>query len=204
MTRRPPAGSGAAGAILAGGRSRRMGCNKALLPLAGERIVDRILRALRAVFADVLIVAGDPAPFAGCGAPVVPDRMPGHGAIGGLHAALAASPAPRTFCIACDLPFAEAALIAHLVDLAPGNDAVVPRTRAGVEPLFAVYAASCLPVLEAQIRAGALRADGLIERVTTRIVEAEDLMRIDPGLRSFVNINTPEDLAEAERLAAAR
>jgi molybdopterin-guanine dinucleotide biosynthesis protein A len=181
-----------------------MGGAKALLSLGGERIIDRIVRALAAVFADLLIVANDPGPVAGCGVPVHPDRIPGAGALGGIHAALAASPAPWTFCIACDLPFADPDLVAFLASLTPGVDAVVPRTPGGLEPLFAVYAASCLPTLEARIRAGALRADGLVGAVRTRIVEAEELRRIDPRLRSFVNVNTPEELARARRLLAER
>jgi len=200
--RRAPAGVSAA--VLAGGRSRRMGCDKALLELGGRRLIDHALRLLSPLFAEIRIIANDPTPFAGCGVPVSPDRLPDCGVLGGIQAALAASRAPRVFCLACDMPFAEPAVILRLAELAAGWEAVVPRAPGGLEPLHAVYSRGCLPALEGLIRSGELQAVRLFERVATRIVEEGSLRRLDPTLRGFFNLNTPADLARAERELRAK
>jgi molybdopterin-guanine dinucleotide biosynthesis protein A len=200
--RRAPAGVSAA--VLAGGRSRRMGCDKAQIELGGRRLIDRTLHILLPLFAEIRIIANDPAPFAGCGVDLCPDRFPGCGVLGGIQAALAASEAPRVFCIACDMPFAEPAVILHLAALSAGWDAVVPRTPAGLEPLHAVYGRECLAPLEALIRAGEFKAARLFDRVATRIVQGESLRRLDPELRGFFNLNTPADLLLAEQVLGER
>ncbi len=188
------------GAVLAGGRSRRMGSDKGLLPLGGRRLVEIVLETIRPLFSDLIIVANEPAGYARFGIPVVADRFPGCGPLGGIHAALSSSRWPHTFCIAYDMPFAIPAVITHLVSLAPGFDAVVPHSGAGYEPLHAVYGRSCLAPAEALLRAHCLRVDGLFATVRVRRVEAWELRPLDPLGRSFVNVNTPADLEAARRL----
>jgi molybdopterin-guanine dinucleotide biosynthesis protein A len=111
---------------------------------------------------------------------------------------------PQTFCIACDMPLADPAVIAYLGDQAAGYDVVVPRTPDGYQPLHAVYGKSCLPHLEAMIRADQLKIDRLFPSVRVRTVEAEELHRLDASLNCFVNVNTPEELEAAMRLAGLR
>lgn len=188
------------GAILAGGRSRRMGSDKGLLPFGGRRLIEVVLEALRPLFTDIVIVANRPAAYAAFGVPVVTDRIPDCGPLGGIHAALCASPSRHVFSIACDMPFPNSAVIAHLVSLAPGYDAVVPRSHAGYEPLHAIYGPSCLAAVEAMLRAGRLRADELFAAVRVRRVDAEELSPLDPSGRWSVNVNTPEELEAARRL----
>lgn len=197
-----PPGREMAGAILAGGRSRRLGRDKRLLSLGGERVIGRILRALQPVCAQRMIIAGDPAAFAAFGVEVHPDRVPDQGALGGILTALTHSRHPHTFCIACDMPFPVSALIGLLGERAAGVDLVVPRTARGVEPLCAVYARNCLGPIQALLAAGERRVDRLVAAVRVRFVEEAELRRLDPDLRSLVNVNTAEDLAAAERMAA--
>lgn len=188
------------GAILAGGRSTRMGTNKALLPFGGRRIIESLLEKIHPLFPEVLIIANDPEPYAPLGVRVLPDRIPEKGSLGGIYTALHGSAYPHTFCIACDMPLANPAVIAHLRDRAAGYDVVVPRTTEGYQPLHAVYGKTCLPHIEAMIRADRLKIDRLFPLVRVRTVEAEELRPLDPSLRCFVNVNTREELEAAVRL----
>lgn len=192
------------GAVLAGGQSTRMGTNKALLPFGGGRIIELLLQTLRPLFPELAIVANDASAYRDLGVPVWPDRIPGRGALGGIHAAVANSRFPQTFCIACDMPCATGGVIAYLQRLAPDYDAVVPRTAAGYEPLHAVYGKTCLPTMESLLGAGRLRIDELFPLVRARMVEEHELRPIDPLLRSFINLNTRDDLEAAVRLARER
>jgi molybdopterin-guanine dinucleotide biosynthesis protein A len=192
------------GAILAGGRSTRMGTNKALLAVDGLRLIDRAAAALGRCFPEVLIVANDPAPYAGMGLPVVADLVPGKGSLGGLYTAVTAAAHPYAFCLACDMPFANPALIRYLAGLAPGHDAVVPRTDDGLQPLHAVYGKGCLPAMRRLIEVNRLKIDGLFPQVRVRYPEEGEMRPFDPDLLSFWNLNTRDDLAQAHARAAGR
>jgi molybdopterin-guanine dinucleotide biosynthesis protein A len=189
------------GAILAGGRSTRMGTNKAILPFGGQRLIEGLLQKLRPLFSEVLIIANESTPYAGLGVPVFPDRIPDKGSLGGIYTAVHHGRFPQTFCIACDMPLAAPEVIAYLRNQAPGYDVVVPRTADGYQPLHAVYSKACLPRMEAMIRADSLKIDRLFPSVRLRTVEAEELRPLDPSLRCFVNVNTREELEDAIRLA---
>lgn len=189
------------GAVLAGGRSSRMGVNKALIEFDGMRLIDRLVQTLRPLFDPVAIVANDPDAYAYLCVPVWCDRIPGQGALGGIYTAVLNSASPETFCIACDMPFPDPAVIAHLRDLGPGHDAVVPRTSDGYHPLHAVYAKTCLPHMEAMMRASRLRVDRLFAGVRTRTVGEAELRALGASPRCLANINTREDLEAAARLA---
>lgn len=192
------------GAILAGGRSTRMGTNKALLEVGGVRLIDGALVTLRAIFPEVLLVANDPEPYAALGLPIVADLIPGKGPLGGLYTAVTAAINPWAFCLACDMPFANARLIQHLVALAEGYDVVVPRTAEGVQPLHAVYGKTCLAAMRRQIEADRLKIDRLYESLRVRYVDEAEMRPLDPDLLSFWNLNTREEWAVAQAQAAAR
>jgi molybdopterin-guanine dinucleotide biosynthesis protein A len=192
------------GAVLAGGGSTRMGRNKALLELGGMRLIERVIRAIRPLFAEVAIVANDPEPYADLKVPVWPDRIAGKATLGGICTAVSRSAFPQAFCIACDMPFPSAAMITFLRDLAPGWDVVVPHTADGYHPVHAVYSKTCIPHMEAMIAADRLKIDRLFPAVRLRAVEEPELRVIDPTLRCFVNVNTPADLETASRLIEDR
>ena len=189
------------GVVLAGGRSTRMGTNKALLEFDGVRLIERLVETLRPLFPEIAIVANDAEPYADLGVPVWPDRIPGKGSLGGIYTAVYHSMFPQTFCIACDMPFPNPTVIGLLRDLAPGSDVVVPRTSDGYQPLHAVYSKTCLPAMEAMIHADRLKIDGLFPTVRLRTVEEHELRPLDPALLCFVNVNTQEELEAAARLA---
>ena len=191
-------------AILAGGRARRYdGARKALLVVddaTGARVIDRQLAALAGVCDDIKIVADDPGPYAGLQLPVIPDAIPGAGPLGGIYSALVAAARPRVIVIACDLPFVTGPLFERLVAEAGENDeidAVVPRSRGGLEPLCAVYAARIAPVLRRRIDAGALQVIAAFADVRVRELGPEARAAYDRDGRLFVNVNTPHEHARA-------
>jgi molybdopterin-guanine dinucleotide biosynthesis protein A len=191
-----------AAAIIAGGRGTRLGgTNKALVEIDGRPILARQLDVLRRLFAEILIVANDPAPFASFGLPVVCDRIAGKGAPGGVHAALEAARAPWVFCLACDMPFIRVEAVALLAQRRAGVDSVAPVRNGRPEPLFAFYSKRCAAPFGALLRAGDPSLAQLMAAVRATFVSQEEIEKVDPGSRSLENVNTKEDLA---RIAGTR
>jgi len=178
--------------------TRLGGLSKSSLVVDGRSIAERLLESLRATFGRVLVVANDPAPWSGLGVEVTADLRPGAGPLAGVHAALAATAGHAgVVCVAGDLPFVAPALLALLRDHAPRADAVAPRLAGRAEPLLARWGHACLPVVEARLEAGARAAHAVFAAVRTTWLEERALRAVDPALRSFVNVNTPEDLRRA-------
>jgi molybdopterin-guanine dinucleotide biosynthesis protein A len=191
---------GVSAAILAGGRARRLGgADKASLIVGDARIIDRQLAALATVADEVRIVANDPGRYAELGVRVIPDVIAGAGPLGGLYTALAGAGHERVVILACDLPFVTAALLERLViEFGTGEeiDAVVPRSRRGLEPLCAVYAARCAAAARARIDRRQLEVAGLLTDVRVRELGPDALAPYDDG-SLFENVNTPHDYARA-------
>jgi molybdopterin-guanine dinucleotide biosynthesis protein A len=184
------------GALIAGGRAMRMGgAPKGLLRIDGEPIAARSLALFRRLFADALVVANDPAPYAAMGARIVPDLLPGRGAPGGLHAALAAATTPWVFAAACDMPFLAEGPIAFLAARRAGAAAVIVRAAGRLEPLHAFWSRACLGPLERLLAAGDPSLRDLARAVDARVVEEEEWRAADPAGRALENANTPEDAA---------
>jgi molybdopterin-guanine dinucleotide biosynthesis protein A len=190
-------------AILAGGRASRLGgCNKALLSLRGERFIDRQLRVLRPLFDPVLIVANDPAAFAGLGVRVIPDlSAPATGPLVGILSALEQSPADALVCVGCDMPLLDPRALALVRDFAPEADVVVPAVAGRLEPLHARYARRVCATIRAQLARGEAKVDRLYATVATVHVPEADLRAIDPTLSFFENVNSPEDLLRLDERA---
>jgi molybdopterin-guanine dinucleotide biosynthesis protein A len=191
-------------AILAGGRARRFGgADKSTLRVGQATILERQLEALAGVASRVFVVAADRAPFERYGLRVVPDRLPGAGALGGIYTALVEAESPHVLVIACDLPFLTPPLLARLAALAgDAQDAVVPRTRDGRQPLCAVYARHLADTMRRQVESGHLKIQDLLAAIRLRELGPDDLARFDPDGRLFHNVNTPGDLELALRFAA--
>lgn len=186
----------ATGVLVAGGRARRMGgVPKALLRIDGEPIAHRTIRLLRATFAEVLVIANDPAPWEGLDVRVVHDAITGKGAPGGLHAALLHARTGWIFTAGCDMPFLAAGPIAWLAARRAGATAVVPRWRGGLEPLHAFWSRGCLAAVERLLRDGDPSFREIAAAVGARIVDEEAWRAIDPEGRSFANVNTPDEAA---------
>jgi molybdopterin-guanine dinucleotide biosynthesis protein A len=186
------------GVLVAGGRATRMaGVPKGLLRAGGEPIAARTLAIFRELFGALLIVANDPAPYAALGAPVVGDLLPGKGAPGGVHAALANAATPWVFTAACDMPFVSEGPVAYLAERRGGACAVLVRWSGRLEPLHAFWSRECLPVLDAALRAGDPSLHAVARAVAARVIEEAEWRSVDPDGRALENANTP---ADAERL----
>lgn len=170
-----------------------MGENKAVLPFRGKPLIAHVHETLQALFDEVFVVANDPAPFDFLPCPKIPDRVPGKGPISGLDAALRHSRNPYVLVVACDTPHLSPLLLERIAAGAPGADLSIPCGPNGPEPLCAVYGKGCLPRIEEALRENDHRLAGLIGRVRTRELSREEVASLDPGFRSFRNINTPED-----------
>jgi len=178
--------------ILAGGESRRMGHNKALLDFGGEKLIQRVHRILKSAFDEVLISARTPEAYEFLGAPIVLDVYEGGGSLAGIHAGLVRSTSQSCFFTACDMPFLNIELIRYLDGFASEYDLVIPMSRNGLEPLHAFYSKSCLPLIEEQLQEGNLKVIDFFDRISVREVTVEEMLEYDPHELSHFNINTRE------------
>jgi FdhD protein len=181
------------GVILAGGESRRMGSDKSLLPLDGERFIERSFQLMASLFEEVLIVTNSPELYADIPCRKVPDIYRGKGALAGIHAGLYHASQPRIFVVACDMPYLEPALIRYLCHENPAADVHIPRNSCGLEPLQARYRKSCLPAMETVLTNPGPRIIDFFPAVAVTELPSEIWQRFDPQGRSFHNINTPQD-----------
>jgi len=184
------------GVILAGGGSRRMGRNKALLELAGRPMIAVVAQGLRAVAAEIIIAADDTQLYAPFADRCVPDQYPGVGTLGGIHAGLSAAAHDLAIVVGCDMPSLNPAVLAWFLEAAGEADLVILRQGKWVEPLHAVYRRSCLPAIEEAIRADRRRVISFFDSVQVRYVEPAEITHLDPDLNSFRNINTEQEWRE--------
>jgi molybdopterin-guanine dinucleotide biosynthesis protein A len=189
------------GVILAGGKSRRMGGSpKALLPFGGRSLIEHIAETLRSVLRDCLVVTNTPELYASLGLPMVADVFPEGGSLGGIYSGLRAASGDAALCVACDMPFLSAPLVAYLAGRASEADVVIPDAAGQLQTLHAVYGKACLSPMERRLRAGQLKVVGFFDDVRVLRVPADAVERlIDPAI-AFMNLNTPEDLAHARAL----
>ncbi len=183
------------GVILVGGKSRRMGRDKAFLEVAGKPLINRLLEVFRESFAQVVLVGNREERFAGYGLPVLPDIYPGS-SLGGLYTGLHNAATEYVFVSSCDLPFPSSEVLRYLCSLRDGFDAVVPATARGYEPLFAVYSKTCLGPIRTLLESGDCCAYAYYSQVRVRYVAYEELGRFDRDGRAFLNVNTPEEFAK--------
>jgi molybdopterin-guanine dinucleotide biosynthesis protein A len=176
-----------------------MGRDKAALPFGELPLLSWIVKKVATVCDPVIIVAKTADAYRDSGATVVTDRWPGEGPLVGLHAGLMATQTEYAAAVACDLPFVDPALLAGLITLAPGWSAVVPDALGNVHPLCAIYHRSVGQHAEAILTrgGGSLRRLLAVPALRVRFVRDDELRTWDPQLRSFTNLNTPEEYAEA-------
>jgi molybdopterin-guanine dinucleotide biosynthesis protein A len=190
------------GVIQAGGRSTRMGGEpKALLELGGKRIIERVVDVLGAVLGDLLVVTNTPELYAFLGLPMVPDRYPEGGALGGIVTGLAAARGEAAFTVACDMPFLHPDVVRLVTARAGEADVVIPRVDGQYETMHALYAKACLPAMEARLRAGQLKIVGFFPDVRVLEIDAASVARHREPRTAFMNVNTPEELERARTLA---
>ena len=186
--------------ILAGGRSSRMGQNKALLEIGERTIIQAQILELGKTFAPLVVVSNQPELYSGMGAQAVQDHYPGYGPLAGIHAGLMAVPGDGAFVIPCDMPFITAELGLELQARMESADAVVLSYRGKLEPLCAVYHKRCVPVIEEFLRAKHLKIIDFYPLLNVRILPVEELSLLRPAAEQLFNINTPAELEMARRI----
>lgn len=195
--------------ILAGGRSSRMGTDKATLAWRGMTMIEHVVaQLLRGGFAELVVVAGRGRAhaipgLAGAPARVVWDEGEFEGPLKALRLGLSQVGAQVAFACGCDLPFVNARLATVLCDGAATRDADIPLVDGRLQVLHAAYNQSCIAALDAMIGWGARKLQDLVPLLDARIMEEHELRGHDPRLLSFLNVNSPEDYARALRLAQA-
>jgi len=191
----------ASGIILAGGRGSRINRNKALITLPdGKALIQRSIGVLRDIFTEILIVANQRETYKDFSVQVVEDLIEGKGPLGGILTGLAYSTSHFSFVIGCDMPFPQPPLIKLLLDRCGDCDVVIPEAGGEVEPLFAVYSKSCLPVIIDHLQKDDLKVRSVLTELRVRKISEEEIESVDPERLSFFNVNTEEDLKKAQAI----
>ncbi|MDF1541828.1 MAG: formate dehydrogenase accessory sulfurtransferase FdhD [Anaerosomatales bacterium] len=194
-------------AVLAGGRSMRMGVDKTLLEVDGVPLVARVVESVTRVCAHTFVVTNRPESLDGIDladeVTVLTDEVPYQGPLGGLVTALKEAPDEWVLAVAADMPYLSEAVVQALWDARDGADAVMPVTPEGPEPLLALYSRACLPAARRVLATGRRRLVAIFSEINAVEVPIESLRSVDPELRSFLNVNTPEELAEAREETVA-
>ena len=192
-----PASEATSAVILAGGKSSRMGRPKALLLFDGQPLILHIVRALKPLFADAVVVAAPGQELPPLPVTLVRDEVAHQGPVGGIYYGLRAASSEVCFVTSCDVALLNLSLISYLISQISNYDVVVPHWQGRFQPLHAVYRKSVLPLLKEQLERGELRPIFLFDKVRTREVHEDEIRRFDPEGLSFLNMNTPEDYQAA-------
>jgi len=192
-------------AIIAGGQSRRMGRDKAFVDLAGKPLIEHVIeRSADLGQAETILITNKPAQYARLGLPMYRDLLPEKGSLGGIYTALAQASSPDVLVLACDMPFVNTDLLRYLVDQIRADiDIIVPRVDGYPQGLHAIYKTTCIEPIAEQLAADQLKIIRFYDQMRVRYLDESDYAASDPLGRSFANLNTPEELAEAERLLRA-
>jgi molybdopterin-guanine dinucleotide biosynthesis protein A len=189
----------ATGIILSGGKSIRMGENKAFIEIEGVPIILRVYNLLKQLFQETIIVTNQKELFLNFDSKIYSDLLPNKGALGGLYTGIFFSAFNYSFCVACDMPFIKKPVVEHLMQHTQGDDVIVPRTKDGLQPLHAIYSKNCLEPIKLTIEQGKYKIIDFYEKVKLKIVPEDDFISLDPLRESFVNVNTPIELLSIRR-----
>lgn len=186
--------------VLSGGRSSRMKTNKAFVEIGSQPLLERIVHDLKQEFNEVILSTNEPHLYLGIDAKIVQDMVPFYGPLNGIHAGLTAAAYFHAFVVACDMPFMDAKLSAFLADLANGYDVVVPVVGGHYQPLYAVYSKACLPYIQENLEQNIYKIAAFYDKVKVRRVQEAEIELLADKNKVFFNVNTPEDLAQAEEM----
>lgn len=190
--------------IQAGGKSHRMGTDKALLPFLGETLIERVIHRVSPIADEVIITTNQKEKYKFLNIPLFSDLLPDRGALGGVYTALSASSNSLAAVIACDMPFVNGEMLNAEKELlvSTNADIAIPDTGEGLEPFHAVYRVdTCLPAIVRALQDDKWRVDAWFNQVTLEYFDQQQIKQFDPLMRCFYNINTPDDLEEAIQLA---
>lgn len=183
-----------------------MGREKALERVGKQRLIEKVVDSLCPISQEILVVTSEEQfnniASVQLKARVIVDLYPGKAAFGGIYTGLASANTLYGLVVACDMPFLNSALLRYLVELASGFDVVIPRVNYKIEPLHAVYSKNCLATIKKLLDKDILQMLQLLDLVKARYVGEDEVDKYDPEHLSFFNINTRNDLLEAEKIIA--
>ena len=192
--------------VLAGGKSRRLGRDKAVEPVGGLPLIQRVLARLAQVAGDAVVVVNDESRASELPLPdavrAAVDLFPEGGSLGGIYTGLRAAKTEWAVAVACDMPFLNVPLLEHILSQRERADVVVPVLEGRPEPTHAAYSKACLPHMERRLRANDLKIARFFDEVRVSYVAQSEVERFDPEHLSFFNVNTEQDLERAVQLAA--
>ncbi len=190
--------------VLAGGKSTRLGRDKASEVVLGLSLLQRVTDRLDGLVVEVVIVkaSGQALPDLRhrTALRVVEDLYPEIGPLGGIFTGLTSIEASHALAVACDMPLLQRPLVSRLFDLADDHDVVVPVTDGYPQTLCAVYGRRCLEPMREQIEGGRYKITGFFDAVDVLYLPPEEWQTFDPDGLSFQNLNREEDLRRAEDL----
>lgn len=190
--------------IQAGGQSSRMGEDKALKTFLGRPLIQRVIERVAPIADEMIVTTNHPENYSFLNVPLIPDLKPGRGPLGGLYTAIASASHPFVAVVACDMPFASAIFLdaATKLMIQEEADVVIAKNEGGYEPIHAVYRrATCLPAIENAINADQWKVIIWFPEVKVRVLTTDEIKKYDPSGLAFWNVNTPEEFAEAEKIA---
>jgi len=187
------------GIILAGGKSRRMKKDKALLEIGKKQVIKLIVEKLKIVFDNVLIIGNSSLDYQFLGVRIVEDAVSEKGPLGGIYTGLSASQSEYNFICGCDMPFLNVDLLRFMVSETDDNDIIIPVIKGFVEPLHAIYSKRCLPAIKSRIEAEDLKVKSFFSEVKCKHLPEDKIKKYDPYLLSFSNLNTPQMLELARK-----
>ncbi len=182
------------GIILSGGKSIRMGENKAFIEIEGIPIIKRIQTLFKRLFQEIIIVTNQKELFSGLNVKIYSDLIPNCGVLAGLYTGLFFSSFAYSFCVACDMPYLNKSLIEYLINKIDDSDVIVPKTQDGLQPLHAIYSKNCLGPIRMTIEQGKYKIIDFYPMVKIKTIGEHEFRSFDPMMESFVNVNTPEEL----------
>ena len=182
------------GIVLMGGKSSRMGADKAYSRIGNKTLLENSYELLKEFCRDVIFSTGNNVVQTIPGQKNIPDEKQGLGPIGGIYSCLKHSETGTNIIIAVDIPFIDRRLIKFLLENYNNTDLLIPATHSnGIEPLCGIYNKSVLPLIELMINQNDLKVQNLVNYCNSKILRITKEMEFYDD-RLFLNINTPEDL----------
>lgn len=185
-------------AIMAGGKSSRMGTDKSFVLFQGQPMIEVVRDHVTDLGHELILITNKPDEYAHLHLPMFDDVYPDHGSLGGIYTAIYQSAHPHTFVVACDMPWLNRPLLEYMLTLRQTADIIVPRWQQYPEPLHAIYSKACLAPIAENLRQKRLKIAGFFDKVHVHYVEREVITQFDRDGRSFANINTPQELQDTQ------
>jgi len=186
--------------ILAGGKSKRFGKNKAFLKVGNKILINLIVDKMRKLSDELIIVTNTPEKFYYLNVKLSKDIIKNKGPLGGIYTGLYIAKNKSILVIACDMPFLNTPLIKHIISYSQEYDVVIPEIDKFLEPIHATYSKKCLKPIKRLLDANNLKIIDFFSDVNVKFVKNKEIRRYDSKFLSFFNINTLNDLKKANEI----